>query len=335
VRLRNSTYRSAFTLIELLVVIAIIAVLIALLVPAVQKVRQAAARTQSSNNLKQLALASHGFHDANKFLPFNGTTAANKSSNVSGSWGYQILPYLEQQPMYDTQTGTAPSTWTTPLQVFNCPMRGRLGYLQGGSGGTGPFTLSIPGGGSGTVPVGWSSASWSGTLNYSFVGGTIQFTNPGTTTINVSYSMQPGYSQGNGSGPSTDYALNPFINNASGTINAASAKKTLTKLTDGSSNTILIGYAYVARSEYFTTSSSTTLAPIFTGGTLGTARNSFGDTASNFLQDGANASSNQWGSPMAEGALFAMADGSVRLVTYGVPLTNALLPDDGIVTNLP
>src|SRR3954447_17685804 len=89
--------RNGFTLLELLVVIAIIAVLIGLLLPAVQKVRYAALRMQSANNLKQLALGAHSFHDTNKFLPFNGTTLATRNNPQSGSWGYQLLPYLEQQ----------------------------------------------------------------------------------------------------------------------------------------------------------------------------------------------------------------------------------------------
>src|SRR5262245_26929211 len=94
--------RGAFTLIELLVVIAIIAILIALLVPAVQKVREAAARTQTTNHLKQLVLASHGYNDVCKMLPFNGIEAwATKTNHRSGSWGYQILPFLEQQAIYD------------------------------------------------------------------------------------------------------------------------------------------------------------------------------------------------------------------------------------------
>src|SRR5690242_8140908 len=100
-----SRKRTAFTLIELLVVIAIIAILIALLVPAVQKVREAASRTQCINNLKQIGVALHGFHDANKRLPPGSANdmapfGTNGGAQWGSSWMVYILPYIDQGPLY-------------------------------------------------------------------------------------------------------------------------------------------------------------------------------------------------------------------------------------------
>ena len=117
--------RSGFTLIELLVVIAIIAVLIGLLLPAVQKVREAAARIKCGNNLKQIGLAVHGYHDANGGLPPQATWAVG--STFSGySIHARILPYIEQDSLHarvDFALGYAaqPEVCKTKIPLYRCP----------------------------------------------------------------------------------------------------------------------------------------------------------------------------------------------------------------------
>jgi len=213
--------RMAFTLIELLVVIAIIAILIGLLLPAVQKVREAAARMSCSNNLKQIGLALHNYESANQIFPAN--TQARTPGGPRASWFTLILPYMEQQNVfqrydlntewYGTWTTTAPFVEVsnpnrpaidTVIKSYLCPSAPtREGYEFSWPPGTGSSRTVVRG----------------GLTDYSQVTSV-------TAQLNQRLGLQPPVA------PSTTWAAIPGV--------LFSQPARLTDIGDGSSNTLVV-----------------------------------------------------------------------------------------------
>jgi len=205
-----------FTLIELLVVIAIIAILIALLVPAVQKVREAAARTQCLNNLKQIGLALHGYHDAKKGMPPGGYSPT--AGQWGASWHYYVLPYLDQNSIYTTAGAEAYPTgagWNSAFTLAN--LDNKILPIYRCPGSTMPVLCYFT-----PTPAGYGNSKVMA-ASYLGVAGAVDGSISGYTSS--------GTKQNNGSGG---------ICAANGILFPGSNVK-FPEITDGTSNTMLVG----------------------------------------------------------------------------------------------
>ena len=221
--LRGERRTRAFTLIELLVVIAIIAILIGLLLPAVQKVREAAARTQCQNNLKQIGIALHAYHDVRGTFPPGGVTNGPCCGTLSGTtWTVEILPYLEQDNLYKqynqaqlNEHSSQAFVRTQSLKVFSCPSDNPPELLQPASG---------PGSGLQYMTGSYRAMSGRGSTDVN----SVWFDDPASGSTGL-----PREWKGVLHGTALQYGLSP---------------ERFASITDGTSNTIVVG-EYHTRTE--------------------------------------------------------------------------------------
>jgi prepilin-type N-terminal cleavage/methylation domain-containing protein/prepilin-type processing-associated H-X9-DG protein len=301
--------RGAFTLIELLVVIAIIAILIALLVPAVQKVREAAARTQCINHLKQIGIAAHMNHDAQKALPSGGwgwlwvgVPSRGTGPDQPGGWLYNILPYVEKGVLRDLGAGQTGGTFdssmlqllATQVAIFNCPSR-----RHGGP--------------------------WPNSFNYTYL---VAEANGTTRTVLPTLLARTDYGANAGSqdrdefdgGPNPLSAGDAWAGPPTTTFNGvvfAKSKINFQQITRGTSNTYLIGEKYMNPADYYTGSDLGDNEAMYVGMDNDVNRCSFAQPMRDKVGFG---DVKRWGSAHSGSFNMLYCDGTVRTVDYGIDL---------------
>jgi prepilin-type N-terminal cleavage/methylation domain-containing protein/prepilin-type processing-associated H-X9-DG protein len=305
--------RPAFTLVELLVVIAIIGILVGLLLPAVQAAREAARRMQCSNNVKQLGLAFHNYHDTLKCLPINfakrnippfGNTGPD-IANSGRSWMQMILPYIEQTNLYnniDFTVGLQPksSAPTTPVGknrlvaqtvvvTFLCPSD------DSNEGGKLPSRSDLN---ETSAPADvWAVTSYKACAGSNWNSGLFAWTNTGATGVGGKNAGQSdGLNRGNGVICSNQTNVNPPTR--------------LRDITDGTSNTFVVGEAMPGWSQWnwwYNPNACTATCAIPLNRVLKVPK-SIGDWPNNY----------SFASRHTGGGQFAMGDGSVRFVSDNI-----------------
>jgi prepilin-type N-terminal cleavage/methylation domain-containing protein/prepilin-type processing-associated H-X9-DG protein len=327
------TQRKGFTLIELLVVIAIIAILIGLLVPAVQKVRDAASRVQCQNNLKQIGVALHNYHSDNKRFPSGSHSALD--NYWYWSWLAFILPYMEQTNLYQEATLYAQ---TQAGGTVTPPWPGGETWWWNPALGAQQTNYRCPADPRGEAETTGNSAAW---LSYAGM-------NPGTA---VSFTFYLGNSGTNGGNGTWNYpgagGVGSFGGSPAATFDGVlyvDSHTRIVDITDGTSNTLLVGerppsadlnfgwwfagYGYngtstgdvVLGSTEIYYAQSAQLASF--NQSTGTATNVSCQASNVGFQPGnANNPCDQlhfW-SPHASGGNFLFADGSIHFLTYDLP----------------
>jgi prepilin-type N-terminal cleavage/methylation domain-containing protein/prepilin-type processing-associated H-X9-DG protein len=318
-RSKASECRRAFTLVELLVVIAIIGVLVALLLPAVQSAREAARRTQCKNNLKQMALGLHNHHDTFLFLPSGGwgyqwseVPGQGSGKNQPGSWPYQILPYIEQSALFAIGNGTTVGSVQdqearrqramTPVASYYCPSRRKATTYAIFDRNANDFYGSPK---PGITP----RLTFSNRIDYAACEGE----NHSSFTTGPS-----GFQQG------LDGTFSwPPETNWTGVIFVRSQKR-LAEITDGTSNTLLVGEKYVnpdyylgARSPLESQQDLGDNQYAFTGDERDMIRAASGDNGPYMDRKGVSFTFS-FGSAHPGSFNAVMCDGSVRNINYNI-----------------
>jgi prepilin-type N-terminal cleavage/methylation domain-containing protein/prepilin-type processing-associated H-X9-DG protein len=334
----SSRTRGAFTLIELLVVIAIIAILIGLLVPAVQRVREAAARLSCENNLKQIGIALHAHHDVKKVLPPGGMQTGVNGTACYTNWAIEILPYIEQQNLYrqynQTQLNTSAANnlvGQQPVVTYQCPSDQHIGLLEDPASGPGsgqPWMHGSYRANSGRsndiTPVFGGNPAYRGFWDtyepYFWPGGVMNRDYRGP--LHGTAAAYNGVGVINYIEPQTKQAISQM-----------GGPEKLTNITDGTSNTFMVGeltldqanttdgsgenrgtfWAYTYAS--YNQSSFSTLSA-----TYGTNYNDCFNTYSGQAWTD-QACKRSWGSNHTNGLNYLLCDGSVRWVTYNADIT--------------